>query len=752
MTEDPFISPLALLGLINEVTIGQRTTDSVRQLSKFLRERIFPKLLPVGVEIFLPEPQNIFYPPDWRVFNATKPEGQLAFPEIDDLTFEQIFHTSSFLRAESSNVSAVEHPAPALQQHLFFPLQADQQRYGILYVGIPQLQGPPDYLIAGLQTLASLIVSRLKSMLTIQELHEANTALEYSEQLRSAFHDISEQAHASLDMQKLYQALHHIVNRLLPARNFFITLVSRKSTGSVVHVPFMVDEFDSLPARMDWKLDPGNDRLVKHMLQLEQPVLLTTESIRHILAENEADAFCSRPRNWLGAPFILPHLAGAVVVQSFGQMQYSERDKDLIAFTARQIGEALRRKKAVDELREAKERAEEAEKNKGRFLANMSHEIRTPMNGIIGMTQLVMDTDITEPQQTYLKMVHSSAERLLKLINDILDFSKIEAGKLDLRIETFSLRNLIANSLQILAFGAAEKNLDLNVDCSTQIPDTLQGDAGKISQILINLIGNAIKFTAQGRVELVVKQVADYPCPQGHAALRFLVRDTGIGIPADKLHLVFTAFSQIGTTRDSNNPGTGLGLVIAAQLVEMMGGKIEVESTVNVGTTFSFTLCFPKSPGDSEDVSSQLDAAVDSSEQALISRPLRILLVEDEYINRTLAVAVLQREGWLVRTAEDGQQALELLAAHEFDLILMDIQMPELNGFETTAVIRQAEQQSGEHMPIIAMTAYAIRGDREKCLAAGMDGYVSKPISTNILKAEIERTLQMVKRLNDRTA
>ncbi|EKD38127.1 MAG: hypothetical protein ACD_75C00853G0002 [uncultured bacterium] len=257
----------------------------------------------------------------------------------------------------------------------------------------------------------------------------------------------------------------------------------------------------------------------------------------------------------------------------------------------------------------------------------------------------------------------------------------------------------------------------------------------------MNLVGNAIKFTNQGSVTLTVQRL-DQEKHHDQIHLLFQIKDTGIGIHHEEISNVFKAFSQLDTTRDSNHRGTGLGLVIAAELVEMMGGKICVESEPGVGTIFYFSVRFPLGGAayEEEPVRSQLPVAPGS--ELNLRRQLRILLVEDEYINRTLAITVLEREGWKVTAACDGREALGVYDENAFDLILMDIQMPELDGYETTRTIRRNEDRTGRHVPIIAMTAYAVKGDREKCLAAGMDGYISKPVRPDQLRAEIERVLQ----------
>jgi CheY-like chemotaxis protein len=269
----------------------------------------------------------------------------------------------------------------------------------------------------------------------------------------------------------------------------------------------------------------------------------------------------------------------------------------------------------------------------------------------------------------------------------------------------------------------------------------LLGDAGKLSQILINLVGNGVKFTQKGNVTLNVDWKDHNGRQNSPVNLHFQVRDTGIGIPETKIKSIFKAFSQLSTSRKSTQRGTGLGLVIAGELVEMMGGKICVKSKPEVGTTFSFTVQFTV-PAAETIVAKESETASSNSARAKLSgKPLQILVVEDEYINQILAVTLLEREGWKVQMAENGIQAINILKDNLFDLALMDIQMPGFDGYETTKTIRQQEKSTGRHLPIIAMTAYAVKGDREKCLAAGMDGYISKPINPERLRHEIKTVL-----------
>ena len=438
-------------------------------------------------------------------------------------------------------------------------------------------------------------------MATIQQLQESMHALEYADRLRTALYEISELAHNSENINDLYAKLHQTMAHLIHAENFFIALVEDRRDGKYIKFPYYADQNDTHFQGMELQLDNKTCSITGYLLKTRQPLLLTPTNFGRICQEHNIECVGTKPYSWLGAPFFVGQICGVVAIQSYGKVIYTEKDKEFMAFVARHIGDALNRKRAVDELKKSKERAERVEKNKSIFLANMSHEIRTPMNGILGLTDLVLHSDISGQKRTYLEMIHSSAERLLKLINDILDFSKIEAGKLELDIAPFSLRATIAEALEILAVSASKKNIRLTVDCNEHIPDILLGDADKLSQILINLVGNGIKFTNEGQVALTVSQKDLNEGLKNPVELHFQIRDTGIGIPKTKTKNIFKAFSQLGTTRNSSQRGTGLGLVIAGELVEMMGGKIYVESKTGVGTTFHFTVQFAPGPIETED-------------------------------------------------------------------------------------------------------------------------------------------------------
>lgn len=545
--------------------------------------------------------------------------------------------------------------------------------------------------------------------------------------IQEILYNISTAALNQIDIKDIYPTIVRELSKIWDTNNFFIALYDAKS--DTLSMPLFSDEkdkFESVPARKT---------ITKWVIGLKKSVLLKFNDLKDL--ENSGDiALIGTPcMVWMGVPLKAEkEIIGVMALQDYhDENKFSQDDVNVLEFIANQIAIAIQRRTMIDNMIQASRKAEEAAQSKQQFMSTMSHEIRTPLNEVIGITNLLLQGNPREDQMDFIKTLRFSGNHLLSLVNDVLDYNKMESGKIVFEQAPFSLTDFLNDILRTYSFRARSKNLEFEILKDHNLPDEVIGDPIRLNQILSNLLSNALKFTKSGHIHVILNEIDR---KNKRTAIEFTVRDTGLGIPKDKHNMIFESFTQASPDTTRHFGGTGLGLAICKKLVELQGGRIDVESEPGAGSAFRFVLSF----GISDQGIKQ--RAGDASETYIGLEGKRILVAEDNKINFFVANKFLTGWGVKVTHVENGQHAVEMLEKSEFDLVLMDLHMPVMDGIEATRIIRKSENPRISSIPVVALTAAILSESHDKIADLSINDYVLKPFKPHDLFDKILRNIK----------